>query len=118
MSTTNKSHHGQLLEYAVRSRCISLTDLAFNIKVNRRTVYNWFESPFLKKEIIYRVGMSIHHDFSVEFPQYFTSDDFTAELIRIQNSQLSLVDPGEWRDKYIDLLERYNTLLYTLTQRR
>ncbi|MBE9582919.1 hypothetical protein IM792_00520 [Mucilaginibacter sp. JRF] len=108
---TNKSHHGELLEHAVRSRGISLTDLANELNVNRRTIYNWFESPFLKKAIMYRIGLTINHDFSAEFPQYFTSEDFSNDKVRHSNSLVANNQTTEWKDKYIDLLERYNLLL-------
>jgi lambda repressor-like predicted transcriptional regulator len=115
---SNNSHYGQLVEYAVRRRGVSLTDLAANLGVNRRTIYNWFESPYLKNNIIYRIGISINHDFSVEFPQYFTAEMFSSDKVRasiqpINNDNNS----SEWKDKYIDLLEKYNSILASMHTR-
>ncbi|MBE9583569.1 hypothetical protein IM792_03835 [Mucilaginibacter sp. JRF] len=114
---TNNAHYGQLLEYAVRRKGISLTELAVSLKVNRRTIYNWFESPYLKNNIIYRIGLAINHDFSVEFPQYFTSDMFSSDKVRSANEISTYADSSDWKDKYINLLEKYNQVLTTMSAR-
>ncbi|MBE9586822.1 hypothetical protein IM792_20400 [Mucilaginibacter sp. JRF] len=108
---SNPNHHGQLVEHAIRRRGISLTDLALSLNVNRRTLYNWFESSFLKKNVIHRIGLAINHDFSVEFPHLFTSDVFSSENIRNSSHQGADSNHSEWKDKYIALLEKYNEVL-------
>lgn len=112
---TTNSHYGQLLEYAIRRKGVSLTDLAVSLNVNRRTVYNWFETPYLKSNIIYRVGVAINHDFSVEFPQHFTPEMFASERVRLSNEAATLSESSEWKDKYINLLEKYNEVLANIS---
>lgn len=110
-------HHGQILEKVVRRNGHSISDVARLTNVNRRSVYNWFNQPHLKPEIIYRIGCVIDHDFSVELPHLFTADDFNKERrhslisgVREETSD-DLSNKHYWKDKYIDLLERYNELL-------
>jgi lambda repressor-like predicted transcriptional regulator len=105
-------HHGETIEKVIRREGHSLTDLAIQIGVNRRSVYNWFLQRRLKPEIIVKIGKAIKHDFSVEFPQQFVSADFevplpSAPLMDTTNNEKINV----WKEKYIDLLERYNFIL-------
>jgi predicted RNase H-like HicB family nuclease len=101
------SHQGEILEKVIRRTGPSLTDLAKLMNVNRRSVYNWFLQQRLKPEIILKIGRTINHDFSVEFPDLFTSSDFTESPIAAENEQ----NINVWKEKYIDLLERYNLIL-------
>ncbi|MDB5060212.1 MAG: hypothetical protein JWP67_55 [Mucilaginibacter sp.] len=107
-------HYGQIVELVIRKKGYSISELARLSQINRKCVYNWFNQKYLKPEIIYSVGCIIHHDFSVEFPELFTKEDFTRSSVIDSSGKLSIV--GEinainWKDKYIDLLEKYNNLL-------
>ena len=110
-------HHGQILERVVRRNGHSISDVARLTNVNRRSVYNWFNQPHLKPEIIYRIGCAIDHDFSVELPHLFTAEDFskdkkrTVAAVTKEEVQEDPANKHYWKDKYIDLLERYNELL-------
>jgi hypothetical protein len=110
-------HHGQILERVVRRNGHSISDVARLTNVNRRSVYNWFNQQHLKPEIIYRIGCVIDHDFSVELPHLFTPEDFKKDLKKSSAVTYSADQPEDpynkhyWKDKYIDLLERYNSLL-------
>lgn len=105
-------HYGEIVEKVVRREGHSLTDIAKMMGVNRRSIYNWFLQQRLKPDTILRIGRAIKHDFSIEFPNLFVSDDFKVEA-KIVSASSS--DNGEevntWMEKYIDLLERYNHLL-------
>lgn len=105
-------HHGNTIEKIIRREGHSLTDIAKLARVNRRSVYNWFMKPKLKPDIIHRLGRVIDHDFSVEFPDLFTSEDFRAEPKTLALAEDNAGDEIDiWKEKYIDLLERYNFLL-------
>lgn len=101
-------HQGDIIERVIRRQGHSLTDLAKLTGVNRRSIYNWFLQPKLKPENIIKIGQAIHHDFSVEFPGQFVSEDFTVPE-KVQEAKEEIFDA--WKEKYIDLLERYNLLL-------
>lgn len=107
-------HQGEKIEKVIRRTGPSLTDLAKLMNVNRRSIYNWFMQKRLKPEIIIRIGRAIGHDFSVEFPGLFISDDFKVEAAKESESENNIT---AWQEKYIDLLERYNDLLELKEQR-
>lgn len=111
-----EKHYGQIVELVIRKDGFSITELARLTHVNRRSVYNWFNQKYLKIEIIYRIGCIIKHDFSKDFPDLFTPEDFKD----IQNPKPNNYDdcsiwelPNHhiWKDKYISLLEQYNKVL-------
>ncbi|AMR32437.1 hypothetical protein A0256_13885 [Mucilaginibacter sp. PAMC 26640] len=114
------SHDGQIIEFVVRKEGYNLTDLAKEINVNRRTIYNWFQSESLKDNIIKTIGLTIRHDFSSEFSERFTPNDFDFKILsrKAASATFSTVDNdlNEWKDKYITLLEAYNELLLNETR--
>ena len=109
-------HYGQLVEYIVRKDGYSLSDLAKELNINRRTIYNWFQTSNLRSDVIYRIGYVIRHDFSKEFPELFTKEDFKGMYVAKMPAKFpSIVDSEEvnkqWMEKYVSLLERYNKAL-------
>ncbi|RVU02454.1 XRE family transcriptional regulator [Mucilaginibacter limnophilus] len=115
-----EKHHGKIIEYRIRKNGYSISDLARCTQVNRRSVYNWFTQKNLKASIIYRVGCVLRHDFSEEFPELFTHDDFK-QIYQVrqpftQRANEPLFDETErWKNKYLNLLEKYNdTLLHVM----
>lgn len=111
-------HYGQLVEYIVRKKGYSLSDLAKELNINRRTIYNWFQTNDLKRDMIYRIGYIIKHDFSKEFPEIFTTEDFSGIYATKKASNFTLSTDSEeinkqWMEKYISLLEKYNKALIT-----
>jgi len=109
-------HIGQILEKTIRKNGYSIVDVARLTRVNRKSVYNWFNKKYLKPEIIYRIGTVLEHDFSVEFPMFFSKSDFDRPL---QTKEPDIDDPifwempghHVWQDRYISLLQKYNELL-------
>jgi lambda repressor-like predicted transcriptional regulator len=110
-------HHGQIVEYVVRKNGYSISDLARNTNVNRRSIYNWFNQKYLKNDVIYNIGCVLRHDFSQEFPELFKSEDFKMAsppdiashfpyIINLNNNENEF-----YKDKYLLLLEKYNELL-------
>ncbi len=102
-----KINKGQVLERAVRRSTLNISDLAKMLNVNRRSIYNWFRQEELREEIFVKVGEVINFNFLIEFPELFNGE---SAAINAADS----ADPSEvtyWKDKYIDLLERYSDLL-------
>jgi predicted transcriptional regulator len=109
-----EKHYGQIVEYIVRKNGYSITDLATGLNVNRRTIYNYFQNKTVKYDVIYKIGLIVRHDFSKDFPELFTSDQFDINQRQrpVVNSVASATtDSTYWQDKYIQLLEAYNTVL-------
>lgn len=103
-------HHGQIIEFTLRKNDYNISDLAKSLNINRRTLYNWFNQERIKKEIVFRIGCIIRHDFSSQFPEMFSSEDFNV----INKPSATMASKDEdiwWRDKYIRLLHEYNKRL-------
>ncbi|MDN3547607.1 helix-turn-helix domain-containing protein [Mucilaginibacter aquaedulcis] len=116
-----ENHNGHILEMLIRKKGYSISEIARVTHVNRRTVYNWFNQKYLKTEIIYRIGMILKHDFSVEFPNLFTKEDFkeTSTYKEPESNDpifWELPTHHVWKDRYISLLEQYNKMLLTYSK--
>jgi transposase-like protein len=86
----NIKHHGQLIEKIIRRDGHSITDIARLTNVNRRSVYNCTGMfPELKEEID-------------------TEEVYVADTKTNQGSE---VESPDWKEKYIDLLEKHAQLL-------
>lgn len=113
-----EKNYGQIVEYWVRKNGYSITDLATELDVNRRSIYNYFQNKYLKIDIILKIGRVIRHDFSKEFPEYFTPEDFEYSKKHSKpiamSAEASESDAEEnWKDKYLNLLESFNEALLT-----
>jgi predicted transcriptional regulator len=98
-------HMGQLLEKVIRKKGLNISKLAKAIGVDRRSIYNWFAEPELKPGVLEKIAEAIDHDFSEEIP---TASIKNPDLIA---SSQEIRDDEYWKNKYIDLLERYSELL-------
>ena len=108
-----EKHHGKIIERIVRRANMSLSELSKLMGVNRRSMYNWFVLPKVKPEIIFRLGRVLQHDFSQEFPEFFSSEDFKASQKHLGEPRYDsfvpeATDEEFWKDKYISLLEKMN----------
>ena len=118
-----ESHHGRIVELTIRKKGLNISEIARLTHVNRRSVYNWFNQKYLKPEIIYRLGIVLKHDFSVEFPDLFSKQDFLknnktmTDLDHIEPVSEEIPGNHIWKDRYISLLENYNKLLISYAKR-
>ncbi|MFC6099783.1 helix-turn-helix domain-containing protein [Olivibacter domesticus] len=109
-------HYGEIIERTIRRNGYSISELARLTKVNRRSIYNWFNQPKFKPDIIFKIGCALKHDFSVEFPELFSTEDFqrafaNSKLINTEILVEEIEKINYWKDKYIGLLEEYNHML-------
>ncbi|RZM07874.1 MAG: hypothetical protein EOO88_51075 [Pedobacter sp.] len=113
----NTKHHGQLIEKIVRSNGHSITDIARLTHVNRRSVYNWFNQAKLKPRTIRSIGDAIRYDFSGVFPEYMEEINTRSMVVlpaTLSKAENNRNDRNDWKDKYIELLERHANLLKKL----
>ena len=96
-------HRGEIVEQAVRESGFSVAELARRLNKSRRHVYNIFENPQLSLDKVVQIGKIIHHDFSSDFSELKMD-------MQIPNTSHS-TDANFWRNKYFELLEKYNKLL-------
>lgn len=104
-------HHGQTIERIIRRNGYSITELARLTNVNRRSVYNWFNQRYLKPEIIRRIGTVLNYDFSSEFPTLFSKEGNGKQHASFLKNSVEETANNYWKDKYIEVLEKYNELL-------
>ena len=109
-------HYGEIIERTIRRNGYSISELARLMKVNRRSIYNWFNQPKFKPDIIFKIGCALKHDFSNEFPELFSSEEFTRAFnnSKLTNTEFFTEEREKinyWKDKYINLLEDYNQIL-------
>lgn len=110
-------HYGEIVEKTIRRNGYSISELARIMKVNRRSIYNWFNQGKFKADIIFKIGCALKHDFSDEFPELFSSEEFQQAFADSKFERCTHVVEEEiekinyWKDKYISLLEEYNQLL-------
>jgi predicted transcriptional regulator len=109
-------HQGKTIEQVIRRSGHSFSRVARLTKVSRRSVYNWLNQSQVNPQIIQKIGKVINHDFSIEFPELFSSEDFS-EVPAQPGSPAAPVlssleeEVSKWKNKYIEILERYNELL-------
>ncbi len=104
-------HKGEIVEKAVRQSGLPLTQLAKRMGKSRRWLYNAFDNPNLSIDHILHIGAIIHYNFSddiQDLQRFRILEDPRAE----ENSYTVPSESAEyWKNKYLTLLEKYNTLL-------
>lgn len=109
-------HYGEIIERTIRRNGYSISELSRLMNVNRRSIYNWFNQPKFKTDIIFKIGCALKHDFSVEFPELFSSEEFQKAFNQKKfSAEVNVLEEMEkvnyWKDKYINLLEDYTQAL-------
>jgi len=109
-------HYGEIIERTIRRNGYSISELSRLMNVNRRSIYNWFNQPKFKTDIIFKIGCALKHDFSVEFPELFSSEEFQKAFSQKKfSAEVNVLEEMEkvnyWKDKYINLLEDYTQAL-------
>lgn len=109
-------HYGEIIERTIRRNGYSISELSRLMSVNRRSIYNWFNQPKFKTDIIFKIGCALKHDFSVEFPELFSSEEFQKAFSQKKfSAEVNVLEEMEkvnyWKDKYINLLEDYTQAL-------
>ena len=100
-----KKHVGKQLEDAVRASEWSITALAQKLNLSRKTIYNYFENPDLEDYIVKRFEHVLH--------VYITNDNQENGTVGESNDIKYNAEGSAqyWKDKYLDLLERYTKIL-------
>lgn len=101
---------GQLLEKAIRKKGLNITEIAAAMNITRRTLYNWFKKEVIDKETMERLSSIITYDELSNQPNPI--------LYLVKDHQVVIKDEAYWQDRYIDLLERYSSLLATKTSKK
>ena len=103
-------HKGEIVEKYVRQSGISITRLSRQVKKSRRWVYQLFANPNAPLDYILEIGKVIHHDFSEDIDELRRYRQSRQPMVAV-DPNYSLKDDDYWKNKYLDLLEEYNSLL-------
>jgi predicted transcriptional regulator len=113
-------HHGETIERIIRREGHSISKIAKLIGISRRSLYSWFLQSQLKVETMNKIGQVMNYDFSKEFPELFGAAAFTETSGQKPAHNLMEKDNMSevWKEKYFDLLERYNSLPTIIKKKR
>jgi hypothetical protein len=108
-----KPHRGKILAIAVEQTGRNKEEVAIKAGYSRSAYYKHIELHDLPYHIMAAYGKAIRHDFTIELPEmpkYIVSDpeEMYGKPITLDEAirQIDL-----WKDKYVDLLEKYNRLI-------
>jgi DNA-binding phage protein len=101
-------HMGMLLEKVVRKKELNITELAKALGVSRRTLYIWFQQPQLPAGTLEKISKVVVYDFSTpDAKPSIVTPGIVERAIEVMTTN----NEEYWKDKYVDLLERYSSLL-------
>jgi len=110
-------HRGEIVEKAVRESGYSITRLASKLGKSRRWMYLAFENHNLSIDLVLQIGLIIHHDFSAEIKELAAYTHGRVLHQAVSETGKALIKPEaeaeHWKNKYLELLEKYNQLLET-----
>jgi predicted transcriptional regulator len=107
-------HRGEIVEKIVRESGYSITKLATKLGKSRRWMYLAFENRNLSIDVILQIGSIIHYDFSTEISDLTFYTHAQSNQVVDDSGRPFLKNETEaelWKNKYLDLLEKYNLLL-------
>ena len=107
-------HRGEALEKIVKRNPLSITFISKKAGFNRSSFYNHISKPDLSFEILERYGKALGFDFTKIFPvmdRYISFEDTGNAYPKVLTFDQLEMQRDQWRDKYYDLLERYNKLI-------
>lgn len=105
-------HSGEILKKIIESGEVPISRIAKHLNVDRSTIYRSFDKPEIPIEFLLSVGKAINKDMSEFFPEVIQAQQEPPSNYGAPRSYTELVDESKyWKDKYIDVLEKYNKLL-------
>jgi predicted DNA-binding transcriptional regulator AlpA len=104
-------HDGETLEKEVRDSKLTITEVTRRLKVNRKTIYNWYTKDELPSSIALKVGEVIEVDLVKKYPLQFSDDKPYHVGAKKKTNTVNESDVIYWKDKYYAELEKNNQLL-------
>jgi uncharacterized membrane protein YcgQ (UPF0703/DUF1980 family) len=109
-----KLDRGQVLATLVEASGKNKEDIAAKAGYSRSSYYKHIENPDLDFHILIAYGKALNHDFREEFPdmpQYLVEDTDAYYGRTAETLEEALQQKEYWKNKYIDLMERYTALI-------
>jgi hypothetical protein len=115
-----KQHRGRILAITVESTGLNKEDVAIRAGYSRSAYYKHVENANLDYHILMAYGKAIKHDFTAEFPDMpkymlYDIDDSRDDAMTREEA---IRQRDSWKDKYLDLLEKYNKVIEELMNKK
>jgi hypothetical protein len=114
-------HRGEILEKAIRKSEFSITAVARHLNRSSRWLYYQFENEYVPLDSMLKIGRFIRHDFSKELKQLKEQKELSQGIV-IEESNMaydeSRQDVEYWKNKCLELYEKYTKLLEQLEKPR
>ncbi len=107
-------HYGEILREVADKSELTITQVAKKAGFNRTTFYNHIVNPELPFHILERYGRVLNFDFTAKIPemQKFKNFEDPAVLYKTPDTlEEVLLQRDIWRDRYYELLEKYNKVI-------
>lgn len=105
-------HDGNVLRKLIGDVGLPISRIAKELDVDRSTIYRMFDKADISIEFLLKIGKVINKDMSVFFPEIIqTIQESTIDYSSLKSYSELLDESNYWKDKYIDILEKYNSLL-------
>ncbi len=109
--TKTNIHRGEILQAVVKRSDLNISQIVKRTGYSRSSYYNHIAIVDLAFEILESYGKVLHYDFSEEFPEMIRYVSFEEPDVEYKNVDQLKKERDRWRDKYFNLLEKYNTLI-------
>jgi len=106
-------HRGEILERVVKQSSLSIKKVIARMNISRTTYYNHINNKDLSIDIIAKYGRVIGYNFSSEFPEIKRTEAFI-NTKEPKTFEEAMIERNTWREKYYDVLEKYNTCMERL----
>ncbi len=106
-------HRGEILKKVIDDLNVKISHVARKMNLDRGTVYRHMQDPNLPFDYIVRYGEALGFDFSTYFPELLgvLRESPSSHQASPKSYDEWKSEAEYWKDKYIDLLEKYNALL-------
>ncbi|WP_165870299.1 helix-turn-helix domain-containing protein [Albibacterium bauzanense] len=105
-------HDGEILKKLIGKGDIPISRIAKQMGVNRSTIYRMFDKADIPIDFLLKIGKVINKDMSPFFPEVIQAIQEPPVNYSSPKSYSELLDERRyWKDKYINILEKCNSLL-------
>jgi len=105
-------HRGEILAKIFKDNGLKVTPIARKMGIDRGTIYRHFDDDNLSVDYILRYGKATKVDMKKYYPDLINiAIDEEVEFLEKPSYEELEISLSQCKDKYIDLLERYNNLL-------
>jgi hypothetical protein len=114
VSTSKKHiHRGQLLENAIKASRLNIEFVAKKAGYSRASYYKHKEDNNLEYHILAAYGKALKHDFTEELPEMpkYLVEEPEEQYGKAPTLQEAVKQRDKWKEKYYELLEKYNRLI-------